>query len=200
MPRHVQVDTSPLVKLSTLPDVIAAQKSPPEAMGTEAMGTEVEESHDSLATRDVVVFSVLCMYDFDSDEAGLLSFKKNEILDVVKRDESGWWAAMRQDGQGAPVVGWISRAYVSVLSEEMEERLWNIEKQFRIPEYEAEMLYNTAPVNGSIIIDDTPSPLPSPLDDGSSQVGREQPNHLVKITDFNSFCTAFLELKLNIEL
>jgi son of sevenless-like protein len=168
MPRHVQVDTSPLVKLSTLPDVIAAQKSP-----TEAMGTEVEEPHDSFATRDVVVFSVLCMYDFDSDEAGLLSFKKNEILDVVKRDESGWWAAMRQDEQGAPVVGWISRAYVSVLSEEMEEKLWNIEKQFRIPEYEAEMLYNSALVNDSIIIDDTPSPSPSPLDDGSSQVGRE---------------------------
>lgn len=160
---HIQVDTSPLVKLSTLPDVIVAQKFP---RGDTTMRTEVEESP---ATRDFV-FSVLCMHDFESDEAGLLSFKRNEILDVVRRDESGWWAAVRQDGQSTPVVGWVSRAYVAVLSEEMAEKLCNVEKQFRIPEYEAEMLYNTAPVAGSIIVDDSPSPSPT-FDDGSLRVG-----------------------------
>jgi len=68
-------------------------------------------------------FSVLCMHDFNPEEPGLLSFRKNEILDVIKRDESGWWAAVQQDGPTGPLVGWIPQAYVSVLSEEMAVKL-----------------------------------------------------------------------------
>lgn len=34
------------------------------------------------------VFHVLCMYDFDAEDPDQLSFRKNDVLDVVKREET----------------------------------------------------------------------------------------------------------------
>jgi hypothetical protein len=81
------------------------------------------DSNTQNAPQNFANFSVLCMHDFNPEEPGLLSFRKNEILDVIKRDESGWWAAIQQDGPTGPLVGWIPQAYVSVLSEEMAIKL-----------------------------------------------------------------------------
>ena len=111
---------------------------------------------------DSTLFSVLCMYDFSSDDPGLLSFSKNEILNIVKCDNTGWWAAMRKDG---PVVGWIPQAFVVQLSDDMTEKLQNVREEFRGYEYEAEQLYNSAPVSQILPLyetDDsaTTSPLP----------------------------------------
>ncbi|KAH8099722.1 ras GEF [Cristinia sonorae] len=58
---------------------------------------------------------VLCLYDFDTTEPDQLSFRRNEVLDVVKQEASGWWAALRQS-DGA--VGWIPSAYVELISEQ----------------------------------------------------------------------------------
>lgn len=84
------------------------------------------------------------MYDFIAEEPGLLSFKKSDILDIVKRDNTGWWAAMPRGGSGS-VVGWIPQAFVSPLTAEMAEKLWNLGEELRIPEFEAEQLYNSIP-------------------------------------------------------
>lgn len=81
--------------------------------------TETDDTQDACLPQKFLTFSVLCLHDFNPDDTGLLSFHKNEILDVIKRDESGWWAAIRQDGPGGPLIGWIPESYVSVLSEEM---------------------------------------------------------------------------------
>ena len=84
------------------------------------------------------------MYDFTAEEPGLLSFKKSDILDIVKRDDTGWWAAMPRGGT-ANVVGWIPQAFVAPLTAEMAERLSNLAEELRIPDYEAERLYNSVP-------------------------------------------------------
>ncbi|KAL0576874.1 hypothetical protein V5O48_005109 [Marasmius crinis-equi] len=91
-------------------------------------------------------YSVLCMYDFSSDDPVHLPFRRNEILDVVRMEPSGWWAAMRKGGE-SDIVGWIPAAFVKPLSEEMTYRLMNVRAELRIYEYEAEQLYNTAPTS-----------------------------------------------------
>ncbi|KAG6897953.1 hypothetical protein C0992_008343 [Termitomyces sp. T32_za158] len=87
--------------------------------------------------------AVLCMYDWSSDDPDYLSFVQNEILDVVKQEDSGWWAAMRSDSE----IGWIPQAYVERLSNEMAEKLRQTPMQFRCKEYQAEQLYtNLSPI------------------------------------------------------
>ena len=92
----------------------------------------------------VIICSVLCLYDFQSDGPDLLPFRKSEILEVVKQEKTGWWAAMRKNGD---VVGWIPEAFVIPLAKEMAERLRRVCEESRIYEYEAENLYNPAPVS-----------------------------------------------------
>lgn len=54
------------------------------------------------------------MFDFESDDPDHLSFARNEILTVVKMEESGWWAAMRPEGDR---LGWIPSSFVERLTE-----------------------------------------------------------------------------------
>lgn len=84
--------------------------------------------------------TVLCMYDFQSDDSVHLSFRRNEMLDIITREATGWWAAMRRGGN---VVGWIPQAFVCPLSEEMAERLRSVREELRVFEYGAERLYST---------------------------------------------------------
>lgn len=57
---------------------------------------------------------VLCMFDFESSDPDQLSFNKDEILTVIKQEESGWWAAMRPSGD---CIGWIPSSFVEPLPE-----------------------------------------------------------------------------------
>lgn len=104
---------------------------------------------------DGIIHSVLCIYDFQSNDPVHLPFRKNDILDVVKLEDTGWWAAMRPGGD---VIGWIPQAFVKPLSDEMTERLRNVREELRVYEYEAEQLYNSAPVETIPLYDSEPSP------------------------------------------
>jgi son of sevenless-like protein len=67
------------------------------------------------------------MFDFTSSEAGLLSFKKNELLDIVKCTD-GWWAAMKK---GDAILGWVPQTFVTPLAQEMAEKLQDIHQDLR---------------------------------------------------------------------
>jgi hypothetical protein len=97
------------------------------------------------------ICSVLCMYDFHSDDPDHLPFAKNEILDVVKQGDNGWWAALRKGGR----VGWIPEAFVNTLSAEVAEKLRNTREELRIYEYDAEQLYTSAPTRRIHHLSDT---------------------------------------------
>ena len=148
-----------LLQLQVIPSSYSSSKvlitpRTPSSSSSTTMNTDSEDYYQSPAgNSETILFSVLCMHDFDGEDAGLLSFKMNEILDVVKRDDTGWWAAMRQEG---PVVGWIPQAYVSPLTEEMAEKLRNTWEEVRIYEYEAEQLYNSVPINHNLALFDDP--------------------------------------------
>lgn len=84
------------------------------------------------------VFHVLCMYDFDAEDPDQLSFRKNDVLDVVKREETGWWAAARP---GDDRVGWIPSSFVEPISETVAHKLRSSCKETGV---RGEMLHNPA--------------------------------------------------------
>lgn len=98
------------------------------------------------------------MHDFRAADADQLSFRKNEILLIVKRENTGWWAAMKRGGD---VIGWIPQAFVNPLTEEMAERLANVREELRLYEYRAEQLYS-APIRNDYIFDSEPEPESAP--------------------------------------
>lgn len=91
----------------------------------------------------------------------MLSFEKNDVLDIIKRDDTGWWAAMLEDGV---TVGWIPAAYVAPVSDEMAVKLRHIEPGMRQAEYEAEQLYESAPISRMSDIFDDDSTTSSPCE------------------------------------
>lgn len=91
-----------------------------------------------------VIFSVLCLHDFESNDPDHLSFNKNEILDVVKQEATGWWAALKPSGGR---VGWIPSAFVAELDGAELDKLRSVRFDLRVFEYEAEGLYNSAPIS-----------------------------------------------------
>ncbi|KAH8835656.1 ras guanine nucleotide exchange factor domain-containing protein [Flagelloscypha sp. PMI_526] len=96
------------------------------------------QSSPTTASTELSLFSVLCFYDFESDDPAHLSFRKNEILDIFQQEDTGWWAAMRR---GGTTLGWIPMAFVKELSEEMTDKLLRVKEEIRVYEYEAEQLY-----------------------------------------------------------
>jgi len=173
---HLRIEPSPYTSSKVL---LTAHTPSSAAMMLRA---EAQEVDPPTGNEENIVFSVLCLFDFDSEEAGLLSFRKGEILDIIKRDDTGWWAAMRQEP--VPVVGWIPQAYVNPLSEEMTDRLRNIGEEFRIPEYEAEQLYNSIPLVSNLIFD--PDDTTALLDDDASTLVRDTSSYLTYFTDSNT--------------
>jgi son of sevenless len=91
-----------------------------------------------------ILVSVLCLHDFESNDADHLSFNKNEILHVVKKEETGWWAAVREN---CTQVGWIPSAFVAELDGVELEKLQKVRFDLRVYEYDAERLYNSAPIS-----------------------------------------------------
>ena len=56
---------------------------------------------------------VRALYDFDSEDATNLTFKKDDVIQVLAQLESGWWAGYCQGRQG-----WFPSNYVEVLGED----------------------------------------------------------------------------------
>lgn len=57
------------------------------------------------------------LYDYSATDTSSLSFRKNDIMEVVNRLESGWW-----DGFLGEVRGWFPSNYVAVISDEEAEQ------------------------------------------------------------------------------
>ncbi|KAJ7024347.1 ras guanine nucleotide exchange factor domain-containing protein [Mycena alexandri] len=153
---HLNIDASPYDL-----DGIPSGSNSPSSSARASIGTEITSPTPS-SMSELVLCSVLCMYDFQSPDTDHLQFRKNEILDVVKQEDTGWWAAMRRGGD---FIGWIPQAFVNPLSEEMTEKLWNIREELRVYEYDAEQLYNAAPTIRNhewYESSPDPSPIPSP--------------------------------------
>lgn len=56
------------------------------------------------------------LYDYDAQDASAISFRKGDILEVLKQEPSGWWDGLLGDERG-----WFPSNYVSLISEEEAE-------------------------------------------------------------------------------
>ena len=56
---------------------------------------------------------VRALYDFNSNDSSSLSFKRNDIIQVLTQLESGWW-----DGLCNGERGWFPSNYVTVYEED----------------------------------------------------------------------------------
>lgn len=58
------------------------------------------------------------LYDYVASTPTELSFRKDEIMEILSRDRSGWWDGLIEDRRG-----WFPSNYVVLISEEEAERL-----------------------------------------------------------------------------
>ncbi|KAG5645359.1 hypothetical protein DXG03_006421 [Asterophora parasitica] len=142
---HVHIDP-----FTYKPEVLPSLSPSSSIATTTTASTSTTQELDSSA-----IFSAICMYDFRSDDPDHLSFVKNEILDIVKQEESGWWAAIRKE---TDQVGWIPQAFVEQLDSEMAEKLRATPRELRAFEYHAEQLYVSAPTHPIASPYDPPEP------------------------------------------
>ncbi|KAI0068002.1 ras GEF [Artomyces pyxidatus] len=104
------------------------------------------------------ICSVMCLYDFTSSDPDHLPFSKNDILEIVKQEDSGWWAAVRGDGSE---VGWIPASYVRALSDDAADKLRNLRDETQIPEFVLDKGSKSAPASLKRLVD-------SPLSSGTN--------------------------------
>ncbi|RDB29470.1 Cell division control protein 25 [Hypsizygus marmoreus] len=138
----------------------ASSSSASARLGTDA--ATASASTGTIVDSDTTpICSVLCMYDFHSKDPDHLSFKKNEILAIVRQEETGWWAALRYDSN-ADQIGWVPKDFVKPIPDEIADKLRNMLPELRGYEYEAEQLYLSAPTQPMppIYSPTEPSPLP----------------------------------------
>jgi son of sevenless-like protein len=56
------------------------------------------------------------LYDYDAQDASALSFRRNDIIEVLTQQPSGWWDGLLGDERG-----WFPSNYVTVISDEEAE-------------------------------------------------------------------------------
>lgn len=64
----------------------------------------------------ITTFFCRALYDYQTDDASSLSFRKNDVIEVLTQLESGWWDGLLGDERG-----WFPSNYVIVISEEEAE-------------------------------------------------------------------------------
>ena len=119
---HLQADPSPDFSCTPIaPSPLSSTRSEP--WGYESPSGEYYRR----------ICSVIGLYDFFSSDTDRLSFRKHEILEIVRQDESGWWGAVRGDGSE---IGWIPSKFVRALSDDSDAayRVHDIRESSRIPE------------------------------------------------------------------
>lgn len=53
------------------------------------------------------------LYDYDAQDASALSFRRNDIIEILSQEPSGWWDGLLGDERG-----WFPSNYVDIISEE----------------------------------------------------------------------------------
>lgn len=53
------------------------------------------------------------LYDYEAQDASALSFRRNDIIEVLSQEPSGWWDGLLGDERG-----WFPSNYVDIISEE----------------------------------------------------------------------------------
>lgn len=68
--------------------------------------------------QEYATFFCRAKYDYETDDSSSLSFRKNDVIEVLGCLESGWWDGHMGDGRR----GWFPSNYVVVISDEEADR------------------------------------------------------------------------------
>ena len=80
------------------------------------------------------------MFDYEPDRAGTIPFKQNDLLTIVHKEDSGWWAALVDDQ-----IGWVPKYYLRVLTPEMATTMRRLPHAMRVIELDAEAITESSP-------------------------------------------------------
>jgi son of sevenless-like protein len=79
-----------------------------------AMATNRVASTDS--EQYITTFFCRALYDYQKQDSSSLSFRRNDVIEVLTRLESGWWDGLLGDERG-----WFPSNYVTVITDEEAE-------------------------------------------------------------------------------
>jgi len=122
------------------PQNVLRRQSSLESNASSALATVASPDPSNAASPTSPMFIALCMYDYEPDRAGTIPFKKNDLLTIVHKEDSGWWAALVDDQ-----IGWVPKYYLRVLSAEMANTMRRIPHAMRIIELDAEYITESSP-------------------------------------------------------
>ena len=78
------IDPNPSSADSSLP---TPNSSISTGLSTSLAGSS-EDTDNATPTSSAELFYVLCLYDYDAEDSDQLSFRRNDILDVVKKEDT----------------------------------------------------------------------------------------------------------------
>ncbi|EIW64034.1 ras GEF [Trametes versicolor FP-101664 SS1] len=113
---------APLPRLWIDPNLSSPELPTPPSASSPERTSLATSSEETLTPESAEVFYVLCLYDYNAEDGSQLSFRRNDILEVVKKEETGWWAAVRPEDD---TVGWIPSAFVEPISDALADKLRN---------------------------------------------------------------------------
>ena len=96
------------------------------------------------------ICSVIGLYNFFSLDSDRLSFRKHDILDIVRQDESGWWGTVQSDGSE---IGWIPAKFIRTLEDDTAYSAHDIREKTQVPEFvtEAESVRSAPPLSRQMV-------------------------------------------------
>ncbi|KAF7365437.1 hypothetical protein MVEN_00416700 [Mycena venus] len=97
--------------------------------------------HD--ATTPSIPFFCRALYDYDPRDSSGLSFRQNDMIEILGKDPSGWW-----DGLLGNRRGWVPSNYVAIISGKDALEVAFVERE-KTPKIEAEGLENPVESNDS---------------------------------------------------
>jgi son of sevenless-like protein len=77
---------------------------------------QVEEQHLGELQQLNTTSFCRALYDYDAQDPSALSFRRNDIIEILTRQPSGWWDGLLGDERG-----WFPSNYVVIISDEEAE-------------------------------------------------------------------------------
>ncbi|KAJ7505491.1 ras guanine nucleotide exchange factor domain-containing protein [Mycena galericulata] len=75
-----------------------------------------EQQDEDLLDEQFTTLFCRALYDYEAQDASALSFRQNDIIEVLTQQPSGWWDGLLGDERG-----WFPSNYVTVISDEEAE-------------------------------------------------------------------------------
>lgn len=105
-------------------------------------GGTVDHAQQAPAEDEQFITTFFCraLYDYEAQDASALSFRRNDVIEVLTRLDSGWW-----DGLLGEERGWFPSNYVTVISDQ--------EAEAALSGSEAAPAANSSQVDASSVVD-----------------------------------------------